>query len=62
MIPQEIKEFIKEITAKALAIGNTSVNVLFSDGEVSIHLYPQNVVSSKETDGSLEAVEVYEDD
>lgn len=60
MIPNEIKEFINEITNKALANGNFSVNVSFSGADISVHFYPilnNNELSNEEP----EKVEVYND-
>jgi len=60
MIPKEVKEFINEITSKALVNGKFSVNVSFSGADVSVHFFPisnNNELSNEEP----EKVEVYND-
>lgn len=63
MIPNELKEFAESIITKASKIGNLSVSVNFSDGDMSIHIYPcipSSVGNTLETN-DLEKVEVYDD-
>jgi len=61
MIPKEIKEFINEITSKALANGNFSVNVSFSGADISVHFYPILKNNNELFNGEPEKVEVYND-
>lgn len=64
MIPNELKEFAESIITKAAKIGNLSVNVNFSDGDMSIHIYPYTPSSAENTttfEPDPEKVEVYDD-
>lgn len=61
MIPKEIKEFINEITSKALANGNFSVNVSFSGADISVHFYPMSKINNELSKEEPEKVEVYND-
>ena len=60
MIPQEIKEFVNEITSKAFAVG-FSVDIIFSGADVSVHLYPVPKISTDTPAEEPEKVEVYDD-
>lgn len=64
MIPNELKEFAESIITKAAKIGNLSVSVNFSDGDMSIHIYPCIPSSAENTitfESDPEKVEVYDD-
>lgn len=63
MIPNELKEFAESIITKAAKIGNLSISVNFSDGDMSIHIYPYIPSSAENTleANDLEKVEVYDD-
>lgn len=64
MIPNELKEFAESIITKASKIGNLSVSVNFSDGDMSIHIYPYIPSSVENTitfEPDPEKVEVYDD-
>ena len=64
MIPSELKEFAESIITKAAKIGNLSISVNFSEGDMSIHIYPcipslaENTTTSE---SDPEKVEVYDD-
>lgn len=63
MIPNELKEFAESIITKAAKIGNLSISVNFSEGDMSIHIYPcipPSVENTLEVN-DLEKVEVYDD-
>lgn len=64
MIPNELKEFAESIITKVSKIGNLSVSVNFSDGDMSIHIYPCIPSSAENTttsESDPEKVEVYDD-
>lgn len=64
MIPNELKEFAESIITKASKIGNLSVSVNFSDGNMSIHIDPCISSSTENTttsEADPEKVEVYDD-
>lgn len=64
MIPSELKEFAESIITKASKIGNLSISVNFSDGDMSIHIYPCTPSSAENTttsESDPEKVEVYDD-
>ena len=63
MIPNELKEFAESIITKAAKIGNLSISVNFSEGDMSIHIYPCIPSSAENTleANDLEKVEVYDD-
>lgn len=64
MIPNELKEFAESIITKASKIGNLSVSVNFSDGDMSIHIYPyipSSVENAIASEPDPEKVEVYND-
>lgn len=64
MIPTELKEFAESIITKAAKIGNLSISVNFSEGDMSIHIYPCIPSSAENTTASEsdpEKVEVYDD-
>lgn len=61
MIPNELKQFVDELVVKASKLGNISVSINFSDGDMSIHIYPCIPTSVETTlESDLESVEVYE--
>lgn len=64
MIPNELKEFAESIITKAAKIGNLSISVNFSEGDMSIHIYPcipSSVENTTTFEPDLEKVEVYDD-
>ncbi len=64
MIPNELKEFAESIITKAAKIGNLSVSVNFSDGDMSIYIYPcvpSSVENTTTSESDPEKVEVYDD-
>lgn len=61
MIPNEIKDFVNEITSKAFANGKFSVDITFSGADVSVHLYPVPKISTDTPAEEPEKVEVYDD-
>ena len=61
MIPQEIKEFVNEITSKAFANGKFSVDITFSGADVSVHFYPIPKDVIEQPKEEPEKVEVYDD-
>lgn len=64
MIPNELKEFAESIITKASKIGNLSVSVNFSDGDMSIYIYPcipSSVENTIASEPDPEKVEVYDD-
>lgn len=64
MIPNELKEFAESIITKVSKIGNLSVSVNFSDGDMSIHIYPcipSSVENTIAFEPDPEKVEVYDD-
>ena len=64
MIPNELKEFAERIITKAAKIGNLSISVNFSEGDMSIHIYPYIPSSVENTitfESDPEKVEVYDD-
>lgn len=64
MIPNELKEFAESIITKAAKIGNLSISVNFSEGDMSIHIYPYIPSSAENTttsESDPEKVEVYDD-
>lgn len=60
MIPNEIKEFVNEITSKAFANGKFSVNITFSGADISVHFYPIPKDAEQPKD-EPEKVDVYDD-
>lgn len=64
MIPSELKEFAESIITKASKIGNLSISVNFSEGDMSIHIYPCIPFSAENTttsESDPEKVEAYDD-
>ena len=61
MIPQEIKDFVNEITSKAFANGKFSVNITFSGADVSVHFYPIPKDLDEPPKEEPEKVDVYDD-
>ena len=61
MIPNELKEFAESIITKVSKIGNLSVSVNFSDGDMSIHIYPYTPSTEDTPTNDPEKVEVYDD-
>ena len=64
MIPNELKEFAESIITKASKIGNLSISVNFSEGDMSIHIYPcipSSVENTIAFEPNPEKVEVYDD-
>ena len=64
MIPNELKEFAESIITKASKIGNLSVSINFSDGDMSIYIYPcipSSVENTIASEPDPEKVEVYDD-
>ena len=61
MIPNELKEFAESIITKAAKIGNLSISVKFSEGDMSIHIYPYTPSEDTIPTNDPEKVEVYDD-
>lgn len=61
MIPNEIKEFVNEITSKAFANGKFSVDITFSGADISVHFYPIPKDFVEPPKEEPEKVDVYDD-
>ena len=61
MIPQELKDLADDLIIKASKLGNISISINFSDGDMSIHVYPYSPPMTVLEAEDPEKVEVYDD-